>query len=142
MKKPVTRANGRLRVSPPVTIKQKGRVLQIDVQKPFFNVTELEKEYRITIISPGLCKKDFEVTINKQMLSVNAHRLDNSSAIKVEKVLRLEYDYSNWVINLKLPNNADALFTRAHYTSGELIFNVPKNSHPIIHSGNIKVEIY
>jgi HSP20 family protein len=117
-------------------------VLQIDVQKPFFNVTELEKEYRITIISPGLCKKDFEVTINKQMLSVNAHRLDNSSAIKVEKVLRLEYDYSNWVINLKLPNNADALFTRAHYTSGELIFNIPKNRHPIIHSGNIKVEIY
>jgi HSP20 family protein len=142
MKKSITRVNQRQAASAPVTVKQRGRVSKISVQKPFFNVTELEKEYRITITSPGLCRKDFEVTINKQMLLINAHRLDNSSEAKVEKILRSEYNYSNWEINLKLPNNADALFTRACYTSGELIFNIPKNSHPIIHSGNIKVQIY
>jgi HSP20 family molecular chaperone IbpA len=142
MKKSTTKVNAGVPASPSVMVKQKGRALQLNVQKPFFNVVELEKEYNITVTSPGLCKADFEVTINKQTLLINAHRLQHASEAKVKKVLRLEYDYSDWQINLRLPNNADALFTRACYTSGELIFNVPKNRHPIVHSGNIKVQIY
>lgn len=93
---------------------------------PAANIDETATEYILTIAAPGFKKESFEIKIEGFSISIAATReSENTNCIHD----RCEYDYRRWKRVFPLPENADALMTRACYTNGELIIIIPKGKN-------------
>lgn len=95
---------------------------------PAANIDETTSEYILTIAAPGFTKESFEIKIEDHSLSVAAAR-ESETANCIHD--RCEYDYRRWKRVFPLPENADALMTRACYINGELIIIIPKGKNDL-----------
>ena len=96
------------------------------VHVPAANIDETASEYILTIAAPGFTKESFEIRIDGLSLSIAASR-ESETANCIHD--RCEYDYRRWKRVFPLPENADALMTRARYHNGELIIIIPKGKN-------------
>jgi len=90
---------------------------------PAANVDETHNEYILTIASPGFKRENFQVMIEKDMITIMAAK-KASEQICIHD--RCEYDYTRWKRAFALPDDADALLARARYKDGELIIRIPR----------------
>jgi HSP20 family protein len=90
---------------------------------PAANVDETDNEYILTIASPGFRRENFQLLIDKNIITIAA-----SKDCSDEKCIhdRCEYDYHRWKRDFLLPDDADGLLTVARYKSGELVITIPK----------------
>lgn len=96
------------------------------VHVPAANIDETDSEYILTIAAPGFTKESFRINMEGNSLSVAASR-EPETAKCIHG--RYEYDYRCWKRVFPLPENADALMTRARYENGELIIIIPKGKN-------------
>src|ERR1700681_912661 len=106
-----------------------GRALNV----PSINVKETEHEYKLSIAAPGLEKEDFDIQLNKGMLTVSAEKEENKNSN--DKFNRREYNYSSWTRSFSLPEDAVDGKISAEYKNGELRIEVPKNGDKKKHEG-------
>ena len=99
-----------------------GKVMNV----PGVNVTETEKEFKLTIAAPGLEKKDFKVDAYDDMLTISAEKEKEIKEEKNGRFNRREYNYSSWSRSFTLPENCDAGKINAEYKNGELKIMIPK----------------
>lgn len=93
---------------------------------PAMNVKEHDKDYEIEFAAPGFDKKDFEVTINDDMLNVYGENSKNTEE-KEADYTRKEFSYNSFRRSLKLPKNANASKeVKATYKDGILKLNLLK----------------
>jgi HSP20 family protein len=93
---------------------------------PAMNVKEHDKDYEIEFAAPGFDKKDFEVTINDDMLNVCGEK-SHKKEEKDEKFTRQEFSYNSFQRTLKLPKNANPnKELKATYKDGILKLNLLK----------------
>ena len=92
---------------------------------PATNIDEKATEYVLTMAAPGFDKEALQVNIEKNILSISASKdaQDNNCIHE-----RCEYDYCRWTRVFVLPEDADALMTKARYKNGELIIRIPKGN--------------
>jgi HSP20 family protein len=90
---------------------------------PAANVDETKDEYILTIASPGFKREDFQVMVEKDIITIAAAKEASAESCIHD---RCEYDYDRWKRNFSLPDDADALMTRARYRNGELIIRIPR----------------
>jgi len=90
---------------------------------PAANIDENENEYILTIASPGFKREDFQVMIEKDIITIAAAKKTSPGNCIHD---RCEYDYNRWKRVFSLPDDADALMTRARYREGELIIRIPR----------------
>jgi HSP20 family protein len=90
---------------------------------PAANVDETSNEYIVTIASPGFKRENFQVMIEKDMITIIAAK-KASEQICIHD--RCEYDFTRWKRAFSLTDDADALLSRARYKDGELIIRIPK----------------
>jgi|GEM_PF-3126879 HSP20 family molecular chaperone IbpA len=104
------------------------------VSVPAVNIDETDHEYIVMLAAPGFSKEALQIKIEKNILSVEASKKPDN----IEYIHDCcEYDYRRWKRFFPLPENADALMTRACYINGELIITIPKgknDSSIFIHS--------
>lgn len=101
---------------------------------PAINVRENDKEYKLEIAVPGMCKDDFNIHINKQgNLVVDMEKKDcdckekDPDGEKKEcRYLRKEFSYSKFSQTLILPDNADKENIDARVNNGILYVVIPK----------------
>lgn len=93
---------------------------------PAVNVSETEKEFRLTIAAPGLEKGDFKVDAYDDMLTISAEHEREDSDEKNGNYNRREYNYSSWSRSFSLPENCDFGKINAEYKNGELKVVIPK----------------
>jgi HSP20 family protein len=105
---------------------------------PAANVDETKNEYILTIASPGFKRENFEVMIEKDMITIAAAK-EASEQICIHG--RCEYDYTRWKRVFSLPDDADALLTRARYKEGELIIRIPRGDRDKL-SGTTNIYVY
>ena len=80
---------------------------------PAMNVMENEKEYKLEVAAPGMCKDDFKVHLNKDgNLIIEMEKKEcgckGKEEVKKEcRYLRKEFSYSKFSQTLLLPDNAD-----------------------------------
>ena len=80
---------------------------------PAMNVMENEKEYKLEVAAPGMCKDDFKVHLNKDgNLIIEMEKKECGCKGKEEdkkecRYLRKEFSYSKFSQTLLLPDNAD-----------------------------------
>ena len=105
---------------------------------PAANVDETTNEYILTIASPGFKRENFQVMIEKDMITITAAKeASEQSCIHG----RCEYDYTHWKRGFSLPDDADAFLTRARYKDGELVIRIPRGKTDKL-SGITKIYVY
>lgn len=90
---------------------------------PAANVDETNNEYILTIASPGFKRENFQLMIEKDSITIAATK-EAFEQICIHD--RCEYDFTRWKRVFSLPDDADALLTRARYKDGELIIRIPR----------------
>ncbi len=93
---------------------------------PAVNSIEKDNQYLLEIAVPGMDKKDFEIEIENDLISV-------SSTSKREKELknsfnynRQEFNYNSFHRTFSLPKEVDQSRIKAIYTNGILTITLPK----------------
>ncbi len=99
-----------------------GKVLNV----PAVNVTETEKDFRLSIAAPGLEKKDFKIDAYDDMLTISAEHEKEQKEEKNGRFNRREYNYSSWSRSFTVPENCDFGKIDAEYKNGELKIVIPK----------------
>ena len=97
-----------------------------DSLMPAMNVKEHDDDFEIEFAAPGFSKKDFEVTIDEDILNVCGEK-SNEEEEEEEGYTRKEFSYNSFKRSLKLPNtiNKDQ-DVKAIYKNGVLKLNLQK----------------
>ncbi len=92
------------------------------VQKsPAVNVVENKDAYRLEVAAPGLAKADFEVKVDKELLTISAaKKVENTEENKEERYTRREFSYLEFKRSFHLPESVDANNIKASYENGVL----------------------
>ncbi|MER3498265.1 MAG: heat-shock protein Hsp20 [Chitinophagaceae bacterium] len=91
------------------------------------NIKETDTSYQMEVVAPGLSKKDFNVNISNNMLTVSfEHKEENSEENKQDGYLRQEYRMQSFSRSFTLDDTVDADKISAQYTDGVLHINLPK----------------
>jgi len=97
-----------------------------DSLMPAMNVKENEADFEIEFAAPGFAKKDFEISIDNDVLNVCGEK-EKKEEEKEDGYTRKEFSYNSFKRSLKLPAtvNADEE-VKAVYKDGILTLNLLK----------------
>lgn len=87
---------------------------------PAVNVVESQDAYRLEVAAPGLAKEDFEVKVDKDLLTISAKKSATTEENKGEKYTRTEFSFVEFNRSFHLPETIDANSIKASYDSGVL----------------------
>ncbi len=107
---------------------------------PAVNIKENENEFIVEVAVPGMDKKDFNIDLNENLLTVSSDKKNEESEEK-ENYTRREYSYQSFRRVFTLPKEVvDDEKISAKYDNGELIINIPKKEEAKP-KGPMKIEI-
>ena len=124
---------------------------RVGMNAPAINVKENDKEYKIEVAAPGMCKDDFKVHINrdgnlviemeKTDCGCKCKEKDKDSEKKDCRYLRKEFSYSKFNQTLLLPDNADKETIEAHVNNGILYITIPKTTKEKVEDEKRMIEV-
>ncbi|OMP30007.1 Hsp20/alpha crystallin family protein [Mangrovimonas sp. DI 80] len=101
-----------------------------DNSMPAMNVTEHDKDFEIEFAAPGFSKKDFEVTIDDNVLRVCGKKENEVEENEEHGYKRREFNYNYFERSLKLPKSvAMDQEVKAKYKDGILKLNLLKREN-------------
>lgn len=99
---------------------------------PAANIIENDKEFRVELSAAGYGKDDFNIEVEKNVLSVSANKeLKHEEKSESEKVLRQEFASSSFSRSFVLPENIDTDNICAKQEDGVLKICLPKKEKAI-----------
>lgn len=121
---------------------------KVGVTSPAINVKENEKEYKIEVAVPGMCKDDFKIHLNKDGNLVIEMEKQKDCGCKGKeadnkecKYLRKEFSYTKFSQTLLLPENADKDAIEASVSNGILYVVVPKTTKEKVEDEKRMIEV-
>lgn len=101
---------------------------------PAVNIKEKPDSFEIEVAAPGLEKKDFNIVINEDLLSISSSKKHNEESNEVN-FTRREFTYMSFERSFKLPKGViDENKINARYDNGILLINIPKKEEARIKS--------
>ncbi len=104
---------------------------------PKVDIIENEKAFELHVAAPGLSKEDFNIELNKNLLTISGER-KFSSEKKDTNYHSIETQYGSFSRSFTLPENVDAEKINAKYNNGILELIVPKDEKKVL-KNTIKV---
>jgi len=92
---------------------------------PAVNVKELEKEFEIEMAAPGLTKKDFNIQIDKGIMTIFTEKKEEKEE-KEDAYTRKEFNYTSFTRSFNLPENINPEKVEAKYENGILKIMIGK----------------
>ena len=105
---------------------------------PAVNVEENEKEFVISVAAPGLNKKDFRITVDKDTLTIASNN-ENSKEEKQNNYLRREFNYKSFSKSFTLPENTETEKIKASHKNGVLNISIAKEEMTIQKAREIEI---
>ena len=97
-----------------------------DSLMPAMNVKEHDSDFEIEFAAPGFSKKDFEVSIDDNILKVCGNKKEEKEE-KEEDFTRREFSYNSFKRSLSLPKSVNTdKEVKATYENGILRLNLQK----------------
>lgn len=97
-----------------------------DKWMPSMNIKENDENFEIELAAPGFNKKDFEITIENEILHISAEKKVEKEE-KEEDFTRKEFSYTSFTRSLTLPDNVnDEDKINAKYKNGILKLTLAK----------------
>jgi len=97
---------------------------------PDINVREDKDKYTIEVAAPGLDKKDFEVDIQNNVLTISSEK-EHKDENKDENYLRREFSYSSFQRSFSLPESVNIEDIKAKHEKGVLYVELPKKKEAV-----------
>lgn len=94
---------------------------------PALEMTDQDKEYRLTVELPGLKEADVDVSIADDVLTISGEKRDESER-KDEGVLISERRYGAFRRQLTVPSDVDPAAIKANFDKGVLTVSLPKDA--------------
>ncbi len=92
---------------------------------PKVNIIETDEAFRLEIAAPGFDKKDFNVSVEDEVLSIEARHEANASEEKTNFVKR-EFHIQEFTRRFRLPETIDTEKINAQYADGILTITLEK----------------
>lgn len=93
---------------------------------PSVNIRETADNYEVEVAAPGMEKKDFNVTLDDNLLTISSSKQQNEEK-KENNYTRREFSYQSFQRSFELPKNVvddDKIIAR--YENGVLHLTIPK----------------
>ena len=98
---------------------------------PAVNIIEGEKDFKVEVAAPGLCKDNFRVHVEKNVLEISGEKTDEQET-QDKKYLRKEFSYSEFSRTFSLPSSVDVEKINATHKDGVLTVEIPKRDEAIV----------
>lgn len=110
-------------------------------QFPAVNIKETEKQFEMEVVAPGLKKENFEVAIEKNILTISSVVEDLKEAEKENSRYTVkEFSFSSFKRSFSLPENKiEGEKIEAKYENGVLLLVLPKKAEPVEKVKKIKI---
>jgi HSP20 family protein len=92
---------------------------------PKVNIKEDDNGFLVEMAAPGMEKKDFNIKLENNVLTVSSEKGDESEA-EQEKYTRKEFAFQSFQRSFTLPDTAHVEKTVATYRNGILSIQIPK----------------
>jgi len=93
---------------------------------PPVNIKETDNDYTVELAVPGMDKKDFQIDLEDNILTISSEGKKENEETKENYTLR-EYRYQSFKRSFTLPKNVvDNDHIKASYINGELRIAIPK----------------
>ncbi|RZP12011.1 MAG: Hsp20/alpha crystallin family protein [Flavobacteriales bacterium] len=93
---------------------------------PAVNTIEKDNQYLLEIAVPGMDKKDFEIEIQNDLISISSISKQEKEVKDNLNYNRQEFNYNSFHRTFSLPKEIDQSKIRAIYTNGILTITLPK----------------
>lgn len=94
-------------------------------RSPRVNILEQEDQYTLELAAPGLSKEVFELSLDKNQLTIKAkNKVENTESTPNYK--RREFNYEGFSRQFQLPDTVDQEVIKAQYLNGVLLVSLPK----------------
>ena len=95
--------------------------------QPSVNVIESDTQFNIEVAAPGLEKEDFNLSLDKDQLTISASK-EVKNEVNEEKYTRREFNYTSFKRSFTLPENVNINDITATYENGVLNITLPKKT--------------
>jgi len=92
---------------------------------PSVNIREMEKSYELEMAAPGYSKKDFNISIEDNILTVSAEKKQEQEKTE-NHYTRREFGYESFSRSFNLPSNTSEEDINARYEDGILKLSINK----------------
>lgn len=96
---------------------------------PAVNIKETDDAFTIELAAPGRRKEDFNIQIEKDVLSISSESRTEKSENE-GKYSRREFGYNSFKRVFNMPENVDEENVKANYSVGVLYLTLPKTEKP------------
>lgn len=94
---------------------------------PSMDVAETDKEFEVTLALPGMNKKDINIEIENDVLTVSGERRwEHEEKENGRRYHRVETGHGQFSRSITLPNIVDSEHVEAKFKNGELHITIPK----------------
>ena len=93
---------------------------------PAVNTIEKENQYLLEIAVPGMDKKDFEIEIQNDLISISSISKQEKEVKDNLNYNRQEFNYNSFHRTFSLPKEVDQSKIKAIYSNGILTITLPK----------------
>ena len=99
-------------------------------QTPAVNITEKENAFHLELVAPGKEKKDFDVELEEDILTISTTTEKESNEGNTQ-FTRKEFDYASFERSFRIPESIDLKNIKANYKNGLLSIILPKRKEAI-----------
>jgi len=92
---------------------------------PAVNIKETENLFDLELAAPGLTKKDFNIEVNEDVLTISFEKKEENEANE-ENYKRREFGFQSFRRSFTLPETVNADKIQAKYDNGVLTLALPK----------------
>lgn len=94
---------------------------------PSVNIVESNDGFTVRMAAPGMRKKDFNIELDNEILTISSHREDSNKLKDDEHYSRMEFSYQSFRRSFHLPKSVvDDRKIVAKYEDGILNILIPK----------------
>jgi HSP20 family protein len=107
---------------------------------PNVDITESEKEIRVSAELPGMNEKDIDITLNHDSLTIKGEKKEEKED-KGKDYYRMERTYGTFCRTIPVPVEIETDKVNAHYRKGILTITIPKSAKALEEKKKITVKV-
>ena len=107
---------------------------------PDIDVTETDKEIKVSAELPGMDNKDIDVSLTKDSLTIKGEKKEEKEEKKKKDYYRMERSYGSFSRTIPLPVEIDTEKAKAQFKKGVLTITLPKTAKAIKETKKIQVK--
>ena len=107
---------------------------------PKVDVTESDKEIRVSAELPGIDEKDIDITLTHDSMTIKGEKKEEKED-KGKDYYRMERSYGSFCRTISLPVEIQADKVKANYKKGILTVHIPKSKKALEEKKRIEVKV-